>query len=499
MSIRSRLAAGYGAGVVLTLLVVGLFVWWQLGAALEGSLKATLQTRSAGILTSLENAGQAGLQESDQTAPGVFAALFKPDGSLVDATSDVPRGIRPSNGVLDLVGRHYFLWTERAPNGTIVVTGADLQPIADTQAALARLLLGIGLSVGAASLFGGWLLAGRALRPVDRLIEDAAALGPGDLEQRLTQPPRMDEVGQLTITLNGMLDRIAESVERQRLFVAMASHELRTPLAALRAELDIVEHDDASLKDYRDALRGAQGDAIRLTSLATSLLDLATTREDASSISRTPVRLRQLAESVVRSVDPLARQRGVAIELDLPEAVVWVDRTRIEHALGNLLSNAVAYSNLGGDVEVHARIASEPEGHTLIVEVLDRGPGIGDDPPDGLFAPFHRGSRASGTGSGLGLATVAGAVLAHGGAFGAGNRTGAGARFWFRVPADRPDPSNVAIPAASAAEPLADVVSDRVRFHSPRRANPTRGPGGPVAHTAGASAGGRFDTRSRAS
>ena len=117
MSIRSRLAAGYGAGVVLTLLVVGLFVWWQLGAALEGSLKATLQTRSAGILTSLENAGQAGLQESDQTAPGVFAALFKPDGSLVDATSDVPRGIRPRNGVLDLVGRHYFLWTERAPNG----------------------------------------------------------------------------------------------------------------------------------------------------------------------------------------------------------------------------------------------------------------------------------------------------------------------------------------------------------------------------------------------
>lgn len=475
MSIRSRLAAAYGAGVVLTLVLVGLFVWWQIGVALEGSLKATLQTRSAGILTSLENAGQAGLQESDQTAPGVFAALFGADGSLVDATTDAPRGIRPSNGVLDMGGRHYLLWTEAAPDGTVVVTGANLQPIAGTQAALARLLLGVGLSVGAASLFVGWLLAGRALRPVDRLIDDAAALGPGDLERRLAQPLRMDEVGRLTLTLNGMLDRIAESVERQRLFVAMASHELRTPLAALRAELDIVDRDDASLLDFREAVRDAQGDAIRLTSLATSLLDLAATREDAHSISRTPVRLRQLALSVVRSVDPLARQRGVAIEFDMPDEVVWVDRTRIEHALGNFLNNAVAYSSLGGTVEVRGRIEGEPGGHTLTVEVLDRGPGIGDDLPDELFAPFHRGSHASGAGSGLGLATVAGAVRAHGGAFGAGNRDGAGARFWFNVPADRPDPSDVASMSPLTTRPSPDVATDGVRFHKPRSADPTQG------------------------
>ena len=168
MSIRSRLAASYGAGVVLTLLIVGLFVWWQMGAALRGSLETTLQTRATGVLTSLENAGQAGLQEADQTAPGVFAALFSADGSLVDATTDAPRGIRPTDGVFDVGGRHYLLHTETAPDGTIVVTGADLQPIADTQAALARLLIGVGFSVGAASLFGGWLLAGRALRPLRR-------------------------------------------------------------------------------------------------------------------------------------------------------------------------------------------------------------------------------------------------------------------------------------------------------------------------------------------
>jgi len=434
MSIRSRLAVSYGAGVIVTLLIVGVFVWWQMGAALRGSLETTLGTRATGVLGSLENNGTAGLQEADRGAPGVFAALFSAGGSLVDASSDAPAGIRPMNGVLEAGGRRYLVQTQPAPDGTLVVTGADLQPIEDTQAALARLFLGVGLSVGAASLLGGWLLAGRALRPVDRLIDVAATLGPEDLDRRLPPPVRMDEVGQLTVTLNGMLDRIADSVERQRLFVAMASHELRTPLAALRAELDIVERDRASLGEYRDALRHAQGDVIRLTSLATSLLELATVREDARSIARANVRLRELVEAVTRDLDPLIRERGVAVELDVPDGVVSIDRTRIEHALGNLVSNAILHGGDGGTVEIACRIDGEAGARTLAVEVLDRGPGFGDDPPDELFAPFRRGRRAPGAGSGLGLATVAAAVRAHGGAFGAEPRTGGGARFWFTVP-----------------------------------------------------------------
>ena len=441
MSIRSRLAASYGAGVILTLLIVGLLVWWQMGDALRGSLETTLQTRTTGILVSLENTGQGGFQEADRTAPGVFAALFSADGSLVDATSDAPSGLRPINGVLESGGRHYLVRTQTAPDGTLVVTGADLQPTADVQAALARLLMGVGLSAGAASLFGGWLLAGRALRPMAQLIDDAATLGPGDLHRRLTPPARMDEVGRLTLTLNGMLDRIAESVERQRLFVAMAAHELRTPLAALRVELEMVERDEATLDEYRQAVRDAQGDVIRLSSLATSLLELAATQDEAHRIERRPVQLQQMASAVVRGVDPLARQRGVAITVDVPDAVVRVDRTRVEHAIGNLLNNAVTYGGRGSEVQVRCRIDEGPGARMLTIEVLDQGPGLGSNPTEGLFEPFIRGARAQGVGSGLGLATVASAVRAHGGTFGADNRDGGGARFWFTIPSEDASPS----------------------------------------------------------
>jgi two-component system OmpR family sensor kinase len=441
VTIRTRLAASYAAGVVLTLLVVGLMVWWQMGTALRSSLETTLQTRATGVLTSLENVGQAGLQEADQGSAGTFVALFSAGGSLVDASSNAPTDIRPINGALDAAGRHYLVQTRTAPDGTIVVTGADLEPIEDTQAALARLLIGIGLSVGAVSLCGGWLLAGRALRPLRRLANDAATVGPGDLARRLTQPARLDEVGRLTLTLNRMIDRIAESVERERLFVAMASHELRTPLAALRAELDLVERDGESLSEYREAVREAQGDAIRLTGLASSLLELATTPEDAQTIVRTPVRLGELTSVVARSLEPLARQRGVAIELDIHDGVVCVDRTRIEQALGNLVSNAIVHGAEGGAIEVRSRIGGDPGVRTLRVEVLDRGPGLGDDPPDRLFEPFSRGTHVHCPGSGLGLASVARAVRAHGGELGAANRPGGGARFWFTVPCDLGDES----------------------------------------------------------
>ena len=164
----------------------------------------------------------------------MFAALFAADGSPIDASTDTPSGLRPVAGTFESAGRHYLVRVDTAPDGTIVVTGADLGRVTDTQAALGRVLLGVGVAVGTASLFGGWLLAGRALRPVDRLIDDAETLGPSDLSRRLVGPNRMDEVGRLTVTLNQMLDRIAKSVDRQRLFVAMASHELRSPLAALR-------------------------------------------------------------------------------------------------------------------------------------------------------------------------------------------------------------------------------------------------------------------------
>lgn len=434
MSIRARLALAYATALILTLALLGALVWWRMDAALQDALAATLATRASGVLTSLENAGQAGVQETDRSAPGVFVVLFAPDGTIADATSDAPAGVRPVDGSITLAGRPYLLRTQTAADGTIVVTGASLVPIQASQDALARLLVGFGAAVGAASLVGGLFLAGRALRPVDRLIDEATALGPHNLDRRLTPPARPDEVGRLTDTLNYMLDRIAAGVERQRRFVATAAHELRTPLAALRAELDLADRPDSTPGELREAVRDARGDTIRLANLAHSLLELATADEDASRVERTEVQLPELVATVARDVEPLARQRGVSVVSHAPDISFGLDRLRVERALTNMLSNAIVHGGAGGEVEIRCQVA-EGAIPSATFEILDRGPGLGTDEPLLLFEPFVRGPHAAGRGSGLGLASVASAARGHGGEYGAGPRPGGGSRVWLTLPA----------------------------------------------------------------
>lgn len=434
MSIRTRLTWAYALGSVATLGLVGVLVWWQMSDALVQSVDTALQTQLSATLTSLENQGQAGLQDSDLTVTGIWTVLYDPFLRRIDATTGAPHDVPAKTGVSRIGSRQYLIRVTTAEDGTIVVTGADLAPVLESQAALARILLGVGLSVGALSLLGGWVLAGRALRPIDRLVEEAEGLGPGELDRRLALSGQMDEVGRLTLTLNRMLDRISDSVARQRLFVAMASHELRTPLAALRAELDLMDGaEEPSLSEYRNAIGAARADAVRLTTLTAALLELATAADEAIPLARTAVAIPEMARSAVRSVAPLVDETGAKLSIQVPDLEAWVDRTRIEQALVNLISNALLHSGGSPVVEVKGEVSGE-DPPWLTLAVLDRGPGFGGDDPADLFTPFRRGAGSTAAGSGLGLAIVAATARAHGGNFGAHDRPGGGAAVWLKVP-----------------------------------------------------------------
>ncbi|MEO6350613.1 MAG: HAMP domain-containing sensor histidine kinase [Candidatus Limnocylindrales bacterium] len=461
MSIRARLTWAYGVGVAATLALVGVLVWWQMSDSLVRTLEMALQTRSNGVLSSIENQGQPGLQEADNAAPGIWVALFDSAGVMADASSDAPATVPVAPGPFSAGGHQYLLRVDAAQDGTVVVTGADLAPVAAAQGDLARILFGVGLSVGVASLVVGWILAGRALRPVDGLIAAATALGPGDLDQRLAPPQRIDEVGRLTMTLNGMLDRISESVSRQRLFVAMASHELRTPLAALRAELDLADRDGATASDYRAAIRDAHADAVRLTTLTTSLLDLAAVDDEANQSVRTRVSVRAVAASAVRATAPLVEQMHARLIVDVPDTTVWIDRTRVERALVNMLANSIIHSTGQPEVELRADVSPPTpselllpgprRAHVLRLSVVDRGPGFGADDPAALFEPLRRGTGVHVPGSGLGLAMVAATARAHGGSFGAANRDGGGGIVWLEIPASPGEAGDAPFPAPAIA------------------------------------------------
>ena len=437
MTIRTRLAFTYGVAVAVTIAVLGLVVWWQFGIALRTSLEQRLETRLAAVESALENDGQAGLQESDEDGD-LFVLLLVPDGTRQDASANAPPRLRVDAGAGSLQevssdGRRYLLKVE-AHEGTQTVVGADLAPIERSQTSLAGLMAIAGTVAALLSVAGGWWLAGRTLRPVAAMTAEAAAIGASDLDRRLPEPSRLDELGVLARTLNGMLDRIGETVKRQRSFVSAASHDLRTPLTALQTELELADRPDAGRNELRAALRAARDDATRLGELAGDLLQLATVSSQGRQLVYANIDLAEVVQTVLRRVAPVADRAGVLIHSTVDHRVAYVDRVRVEQALVNLLVNAVTYSAPGGEVEIASRTdTANSAGFSLAV--LDRGPGILDDERESIFEPFQRGAGSRGNGAGLGLATARAAVEAHGGRLTVEARPGGGAAFWMIVPA----------------------------------------------------------------
>ncbi len=445
MTVRVRLACTYVAAMLLTLALVGTLVWWQMGAALRSALDQTLETRAAAVLSAIENNGQSGLQDGDVGgSSGVFVAIFDRSGRIVDASTGAPHGLRPpppdAHASETILGSAtYALHTVAGGPDLIVVAGSSLASITATLDGLARVLAVVGgLAVGAA-LAGGWWIAGRALRPVALITDQARLINAAHIDRRLPVPFRHDELQELATTLNGMLDRVAQALHSQGRFVAAASHDLRTPIAALQAELELAQHPETTAVELRAAVRAAHADAVRLGDLASGLLDLAAADADGRRLVRVAVRMDLLLESVARRASPVARQRDVEVTHRASSRVVRIDRVRIEQALTNLVVNAVTYGPRGAVVEVEARLEEQrlrgaDQGPQLVIDVLDRGPGVPAEVVRSLFEPFHRGPNATATGSGLGLASAAAAVRAHHGTIGSEPRTGGGTRFWIRLP-----------------------------------------------------------------
>jgi signal transduction histidine kinase len=454
MSIRAKLAALYAIALGLTLLVCGAVTWWEVGNRLRAGLDATLQARADGIVATLENDGQMGLQEGDASSPAIFVAMFDATGALVDASSNTPAGVTPLAGSLWIAGQEYLLHVTPVGDGSTVITGASTAPLETSRNDLAYSVLMGATPAAAISLLAGLLIAQRALRPVDRMTAEAAMIGSRDLEWRVEEPPSRDELARLARTLNAMLERIAGSVAQQRAFVAEASHELRTPLAALRAELELADRPAASPRELRAALRAAQEDAGRLADVADTLLRRAMSAEDGPNALRRPAAIPEVVQSGVLRVALPARHRRVHVVTSVAPGRVEIDRLRMEQAIANLLQNAVAHGPSGSTVQVNSRTVEDGGSRAWLVEVLDRGPGIRKQTAEQLFqvagrdvpgrentetarAQEQRNTTDGGGSSrrrGFGLASVRSAVEAHGGRYGAENRPDGGARFWFSLP-----------------------------------------------------------------
>ena len=270
--------------------------------------------------------------------------------------------------------------------------------------------LALGAMTGLSVLFG-WTMAGRVLRPLQRITATAKRVSQDNLDERIALEGPRDELKELADTFDGMLERLSGAFASQRRFVANASHELRTPLTVIRTELDVTLADPhATNADLR-----AMGETVRDATLATerliqALLTLA--RSEGGVIRRDAVDLADCARTAVRQAGAEASARGLDMQATLDPAPVRGDRRLLERLVANLVENAVRHNVDGGTVEV--RTASAAGRST--VEVRNDGPAVPPDAVQSLLEPFQRLDRsARGDGVGLGLSIVRSVAEAHGG------------------------------------------------------------------------------------
>jgi heavy metal sensor kinase len=284
------------------------------------------------------------------------------------------------------------------------------------------------------SAVGGWLLARRALQPVDRMTQSALRISAEDLSRRLERRGAEDEIDRLADTLNAMLARLEAAFGEMQRFTADAAHELRTPLTALRGGIEIALRAERSPDEYRRVLASSIEEVDQLIRLAEDLLLLSRSTVGLTA-TRQPVDLEPVCLEALELGVRLAKGKGVTVSLGATApAVVRGDAGALRRVLLNLVDNAVKYTPAGGSVTISLERASG--GVALVVQDT----GIGIDPADAkrIFEPFMRldtgRSRDTG-GSGLGLAIARSIVLAHGGTLGVDGRPGGGSRFTIRLPA----------------------------------------------------------------
>ena len=283
----------------------------------------------------------------------------------------------------------------------------------------------------------GWLLAGRAIRPLNLVAATAQEVTGSKLSLRIPRRGANDELDNLIDSFNRMTARLSQSFEQIRQFSTDVSHELRTPLTAIRGQLEVALFTAEKPEQFRDAMVNALEDVEKLSSIVRALLLLSQAESGQLVLQKTALDLARVAADVVDQFQIPAEEKSVVLTAKLePGATALADRTQMERLISNLLSNAIKYTPHGGKVSVSVGADEIPGWVRLVVD--DNGVGIPAENLPHIFDRFYRVRRAETgqiQGLGLGLSFVAWIVSAHGGTIRAESQEGEGSRFTVRLPA----------------------------------------------------------------
>ena len=452
-SLRFRLSAWNTAAVLLIVVVTLVGVREALRFTLHGENDHLLQDDAYEVALAVETFYPNNVEiyrEMDRKAQGhidrkLFVQLLDTDGRIMSSSGKPPdlRGVplpRSEEPLLTLDGYRVAqrVLTKAGLPAYTVRVGASLATVDDDVATLTRLMMAAGIVIVFVAPISGYWLAGRATRPLARIISTAARLRPSHMEERLPIRGTQDELDQLSLTINHFLDLLGDYLERNREFVANAAHELRSPLAAVQSSVEVTLNSDRTIEEYQDMLCEIADQCGQLRVLVNQLLLLAETDAARFPVEMRPVCFGQLVEKSIDMFRGAAEERGIQLVANVRnEITLDGDGDRLRQVVNNLIDNSLKFTPRGGQVLI--TLGSDTASGQLVLRVADTGMGISPDDLPHVFDRFYRGDKSrqrenATHGNGLGLSICQSIVTAHGGTIRAESSRGHGATFIVSLP-----------------------------------------------------------------
>ena len=292
-----------------------------------------------------------------------------------------------------------------APVGYIILAA----PLKDAELVLNNLLAVLAVLFPIIQVVLFWisrLMAGRSILPVENIITTAERITRENLRERMDLPVHQDELYRLSATINQLLDRLEDSLLREKQFTADASHELRTPLSAVMGTLEVLARKPRSVEHYQTRIGESIRELKRMSDLIDRLLMLARYDSEKLKPQLKPVEMRALIGGVVARLADFAAEKKIAIEVHPgPPCAALADAAMTGIIVENILSNALKYARPSTTVEIDI----QPHASGVFCRFTDQGPGIDAEKTEAVFGRFYRtdDSRNSAEGGfGLGLSIV---------------------------------------------------------------------------------------------
>jgi signal transduction histidine kinase len=280
----------------------------------------------------------------------------------------------------------------------------------------------------------------RMLGHVRDITQAASRIGESDLSRRVPTTEHNDEIGQLSLTLNRMLDRIENSVHQLHTITDSLAHDLRSPLTAIRGKLEMSLSAHGQSSQGEPMIVSAIDELDRLTEFLNTSLDVAEARADALRLTRTEIDLDEMMRVMIDLYEPCMSERGLRMQLRSGGAMkVFADAALMHRAVANLLDNELKHLPASCTIAIYLKV----EANEAVLTVEDNGPGFAADIKDTIFEQRVKGTKSSG--HGMGLAFVEAVARAHGGTVKASNPAEGGARLVIslpRVPESHEQPSH---------------------------------------------------------